>query len=208
MPGTASFSGWRSRSENRRVPGIRPSTATGGSAARRITSTSEMTAPIATPRSKPCPSTPNIGSSHHRRPRLPSSRNRPPGKNIAHMAGGVPRALRPHRRLQWADRSVEPEDQEHQAHRARIPQLRQLPAPPPSQPRPNPEQSSDITDPNPPSQLGGVEPVIHPRLDEHPVLNWSPGLLRAMNALLNIYPDERLQERPAVLQLVRSKGNR
>src|SRR6476469_2589005 len=74
------------------------------------------------------------------------------------MAGGVPRALRPHRRLQWADRSVEPEDQEHQAHRARIPQLRQLPAPPPSQPRPNPEQSSDITDPNPPSQLGGVEP--------------------------------------------------
>src|SRR6185295_13226426 len=98
------------------------------------------------------------GSSHHRRPRLPSSRNRPPGKNIAHMAGGVPRALRPHRRLEWADRSVEPEDQEHQAHRARIPQLRQLPAPPPSQPRPNPEQSSDITDPNPPSQLGGVEP--------------------------------------------------
>ena len=50
------------------------------------------------------------------------------------------------------------EDQEHQAHRARIPQLRQLPAPPTSQPRPNPEQSPDITDPNPPSQLGGVEP--------------------------------------------------
>src|SRR6476469_3714443 len=76
------------------------------------------------------------------------------------MAGGVPRALRPHRRLEWADRSVEPEDQEHQAHRARIPQLRQLPAPPPSQPRPNPAQSSDITDPNPPSQLGGVEPLF------------------------------------------------
>src|SRR6476469_1562066 len=90
------------------------------------------------------------------------------------MAGGVPRALRPHRRLQWADRSVEPEDQEHQAHRARIPQLRQLPAPPPSQPRPNPEQSSDITDPNPPSQLGGVEPpnpppksVVTPRRHVH-----------------------------------------
>jgi hypothetical protein len=50
--------------------------------------------------------------------------------------------------------------------------------------------------------------VLLARLDEHPVLNWSPGLLRAMNALLNIYPDERLQERPAVLQLVRSEGNR
>jgi len=53
----------------------------------------------------------------------PVPENRPPGKNIAHMAGGVPRALRPHRRLQWADRILEPEDQEHQAHRARIPQL-------------------------------------------------------------------------------------
>jgi len=50
--------------------------------------------------------------------------------------------------------------------------------------------------------------VLLTRLDEHPVLNWSPGLLRAMNALLNIDPDEGLQERPAVLQLVRSKGNR
>lgn len=47
----------------------------------------------------------------------------------------------------------------HQAHCARIPQLQQLPAPPTSQPRPNPEQSPDITDPNPPSQLRGVEPV-------------------------------------------------
>jgi hypothetical protein len=51
--------------------------------------------------------------------------------------------------------------------------------------------------------------VLLTRLDEHPVRKWSPGLLRAMNALLNIYPDEGLQERPAVLlQLVRSKGNR
>jgi len=51
--------------------------------------------------------------------------------------------------------------------------------------------------------------VLLTRLDEHPVVDkWSPGLLRAMNALLNIYPDEGLQERPAVLQLVRSKGNR
>ena len=62
MPGIVSFSGWRSRSENRRVPGMRPSKATGGSAARRINSTSEMTAPIATPRSKPCPSTPNMAT--------------------------------------------------------------------------------------------------------------------------------------------------
>ena len=51
--------------------------------------------------------------------------------------------------------------------------------------------------------------VLLARLDEHPVVDkWSPGLLRAMNALLNIYPDEGLQERPAVLQLVRSEGNR
>ena len=77
-----------------------------------------------------------------------------------HTAGGVPRALRPHQRVQRADRIPEPEDQEHQAHRTRIPQLRQLPAPPTSQPRPNPEQSPDITDPNPPSQLGGVEPLL------------------------------------------------
>src|SRR6476661_7094007 len=105
------------------------------------------------------PSGPGVGCGPDWSPATGAGRSPPPGKNIAHMAGGVPRALRPHRRLQWADRSVEPEDQEHQAHRARIPQLRQLPAPPPSQPRPNPEQSSDITDPNPPSQLGGVEPL-------------------------------------------------
>src|SRR6478735_12267629 len=60
----------------------------------------------------------------------------------------------------WADRILEPEDQQRQAHGAPIPQLRQLPAPPASQPRPSPEQSPDITDPNPPSQLGGVEPEI------------------------------------------------
>ena len=60
----------------------------------------------------------------------------------------------------WADRILEPEDHERQAHGGPIPQLRQLPAPPTSQPRPNPEQSPDITDPNPPSQLGGVEPEI------------------------------------------------
>ncbi len=60
----------------------------------------------------------------------------------------------------WADRILEPEDQERQAHGAPIPQLRQLPAPPASQPRPSPEQSPDITDPDPPSQFGGVEPEI------------------------------------------------
>jgi Transposase len=43
---------------------------------------------------------------------------------------------------------------------ARIPQLRQLPALPTSQPRPNPGESPDITDPSPQSQLGGVGPEI------------------------------------------------
>ena len=62
MPGIVSFSGWRSRSENRRVPGMRPSRATGGSDARRINRMSGMTAPIITPRSKPCPSTPNMAT--------------------------------------------------------------------------------------------------------------------------------------------------
>ncbi len=66
----------------------------------------------------PAPRRQRRGSGHHRRPRLPSSRNRPSRKDIAHMAGGVPRALRPHRRLQRADRILEPEDQEHQAHQA------------------------------------------------------------------------------------------
>ena len=49
----------------------------------------------------------------------------------------------------WADRILEPEDQGRQAHGGPIPQLRQLPAPPTSQPRPNPEQSPDITVRNP-----------------------------------------------------------
>jgi len=49
----------------------------------------------------------------------------------------------------WADRILEPEDHERQAHGGPIPQLRQLPAPPTSQPRPNPEQSPDITVRNP-----------------------------------------------------------
>lgn len=42
------------------------------------------------------------------------------------------------------------------------------------------------------------------KLDAHPPREWSPGLCRAMNALLDIYLTEGLQERPAaVLQLVR-----
>jgi hypothetical protein len=48
----------------------------------------------------------------------------------------------------WADRILEPEDHERQAHGGPIPQFRQLPAPT-SQPRPNPEQSPDITVRNP-----------------------------------------------------------
>ncbi len=97
------------------------------------------------------------GGGHDRRPRLPSSRNRLSRKDIAHKVGGA--ATSPNH-ASWADRILEPEDQERQAHGAPIPQLRQLPAPPASQPRPSPEQSPDITDPNPPSQLGGVEPEI------------------------------------------------
>ena len=107
----------------------------------------------------PAPRRQRRGRGHDRRPRLPSSRNRLSRKDIAHKAGGaLAHFAQPD--ASWADRILEPEDQERQAHGAPIPQLRQLPAPPTSQPRPNPEQSPDITDPNPPSQLGGVEPEI------------------------------------------------
>ena len=58
MPGISSLSGCRSRSEKRRVPGMRPRKATCGRDARRINNTSEMIAPISTPFSKPKLKTP------------------------------------------------------------------------------------------------------------------------------------------------------
>ena len=58
------------------------------------------------------------------------------------------RGLRPYRRRQRADPILEPEGQEQQAHGARIPRLRQLPTPPASRRRPNPQQPPDITDAN------------------------------------------------------------
>ena len=44
------------------MPGMRPRKATGGRDAPAINSTSEMIAPIITPRSKPCPRTPNMAA--------------------------------------------------------------------------------------------------------------------------------------------------
>ena len=58
----SSLSGLRSRSEKRRVPGIRPRKATCGREAARSSCTSEITAPIMTPRSKPEVSTPRIAT--------------------------------------------------------------------------------------------------------------------------------------------------
>lgn len=44
------------------------------------------------------------------------------------------------------------------------------------------------------------------RIHDHPIQDWSPGLLRAFIALMDIYLLEGVQERPAtVLQLVRSR---
>jgi hypothetical protein len=42
------------------------------------------------------------------------------------------------------------------------------------------------------------------RLDVHPVISWSPGFIKAVTALLDLYIGDQLNERPAVvLQLVR-----
>jgi hypothetical protein len=68
--------------------------------------------------------------------------------------------LRSPRRVERADRKPQPQDQEYQAEGPRISQLRQLSATPTTQPRTNPQRSLDITDPNPPSQVRGVEPEI------------------------------------------------
>jgi len=116
----------------------------------------------------PAPRRQRRGSSHHRRPRLAQfPENRPPEEeHCTHGGAEFLSATSPHNRdvlPMGRPKRLKPEDQEHQAHRApRIPQLRQLPAPPPSQPRPNPEQSSGHHGfRNPPSQLGGVEAPFH-----------------------------------------------
>jgi hypothetical protein len=41
------------------------------------------------------------------------------------------------------------------------------------------------------------------RLDEHPVRKWSPGFIKAVTALLDLYIGDQLNERPApVLHIV------
>jgi len=57
-----------------------------------------------------------------------------------------------------AHREPQPEDQEHQARRPRLPQLRPLPTATIAQPLRHPRRSLTDTDQNPPSQLGCAEP--------------------------------------------------
>ena len=48
------------------------------------------------------------------------------------------------------------------------------------------------------------------RMDVHPIADWSPGFIKAVTALLDLYIGDQLHERPApVLQLVApTKGGR
>jgi hypothetical protein len=47
------------------------------------------------------------------------------------------------------------------------------------------------------------------RLDVHPVSCWSPGFIKAVTALLDLYIGDQLNERPApVLQLVKPDGTK
>jgi hypothetical protein len=52
----------------------------------------------------------------------------------------------------------------------------------------------------------GTERLRHEladRLDVHPVRDWSPGFIKAVTALLDLYIGDQLNERPApVLQLI------
>ena len=83
----------------------------------------------------------------------PIPRAGPSRPHPARLAGRAVRALRSPRGQQWAHREPQPEDQEHQADRPRLPQLRPLPTATIAQPRPNPRRSLTDTDQNPPSQV-------------------------------------------------------
>src|SRR5262245_28077141 len=64
------------------------------------------------------------------------------------------------RRVERANREPQPENQEHQADRPRIPQLRPLSAAVVAQPRPHPRRSLTDANQEPRSQVGCVEPII------------------------------------------------
>ena len=54
-----------------------------------------------------------------------------------------------------------------------------------------------------PIEIERLRHTLADRLDEHPVRDWSPGFIKAVTALLDLYIGDQLNERPApVLQLV------
>ena len=68
-------------------------------------------------------------------------------------------ALAPPRRIERAHREPQPEDQEHEADRPRLPQLRPLPAATVAEPRTHPRRSLTDANQNPRSQVRCVEPL-------------------------------------------------
>ena len=113
--------------------------------------------------------------------RVPDRGIGPSGTHPARLAGRAGRALRPPQRVQWADREPQPENQEHQADRPRLPQLRPLPAAVVAQPRPHPRRSLTDANQNPHSQVRCVEPGnsgrrpnLGPRVTERPTGSPAP----------------------------------
>src|SRR6185312_11613612 len=74
------------------------------------------------------------------------------------LAARADRALRPPHGVERADRKPQPENQEHQADRPWIPQLRPLPAALVAQPRSHPPRSLTDANQKPRSQVRCVEP--------------------------------------------------
>jgi hypothetical protein len=75
---------------------------------------------------------------------------------LAHRTTGLLRHRRP---LEWTHRSDQPINQKDQARRPRIPQLRQLPAPPPAALRRRLGHHPRHPDQRPATTLSGVEPL-------------------------------------------------